>query len=65
MGEKWKAIKTTILGVVTIVISGLVLFGVVSPSNQMDLTGFIGTLLDGVTAIILAASGIINIFRAD
>ena len=65
MGEKWKAIKTTILGVAAIVVSGLVLFGVISPSEQTELSGFLGTLLDGVTALILAASGIINIFRAD
>ena len=65
MGEKWKAIKTTVLGVAAILVSALVLFGVVSPSEQTDLTGFLGTLLDGITAIILAASGIINIFRAE
>ena len=65
MGEKWKAIKTTIVGVVTILLSGLALFGVVSPADQLDLTGFLGTLLDGITAIILAASGIKNIFRAE
>ena len=65
MGEKWKAIKTTILGAVTIIIAGLVLFGVISPSEQLDLTGLAGTLVDGIGAVLLAASGIINIFRAD
>jgi len=65
MGEKWKAIKTTIVGVVTILLSGLALFGVVSPADQLDLTGFLGTIVDGITVLILAVSGVINVFRAD
>jgi len=65
MGEKWKAIKTTIVGVVTILLSGLALFGVVSPADQLDLTGFLGTIVDGITTLILAVSGVINVFRAD
>jgi len=65
MLEKAKAIKTTILGIATIVLSGLVLFGVVTPEQSTEVSGGTISILDALIAIIVAASGVINIFRAD
>lgn len=65
MLEKIKAIKTTILGVITILVSALTLFGVFSPEVSADLGDATITLMDAVIAVIIAASGVINIFRAD
>ena len=65
MLDKAKAIKTTILGIATIVLSGLVLFGVVTPEQSTEVSGGTISILDALIAIIVAASGVINIFRAD
>ena len=65
MGEKWKAIKTTILGVISIVVAALVLFGVIPIDQQTELSANAISVVDAVGAGIIAISGIINIFRAD
>ena len=65
MLEKLKAIKTTILGVVTILISVLVMFGVFTPEESTEAAAHSITILDALIAIIVAASGVINMIRAD
>ena len=65
MGEKWKAIKTTILGVISIVVAALVLFGVIPVDQQAELSANAISVVDAIGAGIIAISGIINIFRAD
>ena len=65
MLDKVKAIKTTVLGILTLVLSALTLFGVFTPEQVGDLqTGGI-SLVEALSAVIIAASGIVNIFRAD
>lgn len=62
--KSWQEWKTTIMGVAAIVFSGLVLFGVVTPDQQVHATEHFTSLGEAVTAAIVAVSGIINIFRA-
>ena len=65
MLDKLKAWKTTALGVITIILSGLVLFGVFTPEQSADVTTHGITIFDALIAIVVAISGIINMFRAD
>lgn len=64
MLENFKNWKTTALGVISIIVSALVLFGVVPADQQPDLSGNAVSIVDAISAIIIAASGIINIFKA-
>jgi len=64
MLENVKEWKTTILGVVTLVISGLVIFGVITPENSAEINANTITISEAIVAIVTGVSGIINIFRA-
>lgn len=62
--KSWQEVKTTALGVIAVVFSGLVLFGVVTPEQQADAQANFTSLGEAITAAVVAISGIINIFRA-
>ena len=64
MLENVKEWKTTILGVVTLVISGLVIFGIITPENSAEINANTITISEAIVAIVTGVSGIINIFRA-
>ena len=55
---------TTISGIVTLVISILVGFGVLTPEQSTELTTQAGVLIQAVSAVILAITAIIQIFKA-
>lgn len=62
--ENVKNWKTTLLGVLTFVISMLVLFGVINADQQTELNGLTRTIIDLLIPLIAAISGVINIFLA-
>ena len=53
-----KNLVTTITGLVTLLVSGMVLFGIFTDAQGAELTQYI-------TAIITAVAGIISIFKAE
>ena len=62
--KSWQEWRTTLVGGLTIVASILVFTGVLTPEEQGELNQQGITLIDAVGGIIVAISGIINIFRA-
>jgi len=66
MDEKksWQEWRTTILGVITLIIGVLVGFGVLTPEQQGELQTHVTSLGEIVGSVIIAVSGIINVFRA-
>jgi hypothetical protein len=65
MLEKLKAIKTTVLGVITIALSACVLFGWFTPEESAGITEGGINFMDAIIAGIIAVSGVINMFRAE
>ena len=59
--QEW---KTTILGVLTLILGVLVAFGIVTPEQQSGLGEGFTSLGEIVGGLIVAVSGIINVFRA-
>jgi fumarate reductase subunit D len=66
MAEKksWQEWKTTIFGVITLVVGMLVAFGVITPEQQGDLNTHVMSLGEVISGAVIAISGIINVFRA-
>jgi len=62
--KSWQEWRTTILGVVTLVLGVLVGFGVLTPEQQGDLQTNFTTLGEAIGGVIVAVSGIVNVFRA-
>lgn len=62
--KSWQEWKTSILGAVTIVVSGLVLFGIIGADEQAAIGQHTVNLLDAVGVAVVAISGLINVFRA-
>lgn len=62
--KSWQEWKTTILGVVALGFSALVFFGVVTPEQQAEASQHVTSLGEAVSAIVIAVSGLINVFRA-
>ena len=56
--------KTTLLGVLTLVLGVLVAFGLVTPEQQAGLSEGFSSLGEVIGGAIMAISGIINVFRA-
>ena len=62
--KNWQEWKTTILGVVTLIVGVLVSFGVLTPEQSSELSTHIGSLGEVISGAVIAISGIINVFRA-
>jgi len=59
--QEW---KTTVLGVITLVFGVLVGFGLITPEQQSaGIEGFT-SLGEAIGGVIIAVSGLINVFRA-
>jgi hypothetical protein len=56
--------KTSLIGLVTIVISSLVLFGVVTPEQSTDITGHTTSIINSVALIVSNIAGLVLIFKA-
>ena len=59
--QEW---KTTILGVLTLILGVLVALGVIVPDQQAELTTSFTSLGEVIGGAITAISGLINVFRA-
>jgi len=59
--QEW---KTSLLGVLTLVLGVLVAFGIVTPEQQAGLGEGFTSLGEIIGGAIVAISGIINVFRA-
>jgi hypothetical protein len=57
--------KTTIIGVATLLIALLVMFGVIKTENQAGAVEHIGTFWDSLVQILASISGLILIFSHD
>ena len=55
---------TTITGIITLVVAVLVSLGVLTPELSSELTGHAISLVEAVSAAVMAISGIISIFKA-
>jgi uncharacterized membrane protein HdeD (DUF308 family) len=66
MAEKksWQEWKTTITGVITLGLGILVAFSVITPEQSGELSLHVGSLGEVISGLIIAVSGIINVFRA-
>lgn len=62
---KSKNLITTISGIVTLVITLLVTFGVLKPDQATDLTVQTNVLMEAVPQVVSAVAGIILIFAKD
>lgn len=56
--------KTSVLGVLTLVFGVLLAFGIITPEQQQGLSEGVSQLGEQIGGIIVAISGVINIFRA-
>jgi len=56
--------KTSLMGLITIVISSLVLFGVVTPEQSTDITGYTTSIINSVALIVSNIAGLVLIFKA-
>jgi protein-S-isoprenylcysteine O-methyltransferase Ste14 len=61
---KTKNLVTTIAGIVTLVITLLVTFGVITPDQATGLTTQTNVLIEAVPLVVSAIAGIILIFKA-
>jgi len=59
--QEW---KTTILGIITLVLGVLVAFGQITPEQQTGATEAFTTLGEAIGGVVIAISGLINVFRA-
>lgn len=66
MAEKksWQEWKTTVVGIITFIIGILVAVGVLTPEQQGELNTHFTSLSEMIPGIVVAISGIINVFRA-
>jgi fumarate reductase subunit D len=62
--KSWQEWKTTILGVITLILGILVSFGVITPEQSSELGIHLGSLGEVISGAIMAVSGLINVFRA-
>jgi amino acid transporter len=56
--------KTSLIGLITIVISSLVLFGVVTPEQSSDITEHSNSIINSVALIVSNIAGMVLIFKA-
>ena len=59
-----KNLITTISGVITLLISLLVMFGVLTPEQAEGVTTHTNTLMTLIPGVVLAVTGLIAIFKA-
>lgn len=66
MDEKksWQEWKTTIVGVLTFAIGILVAVGLLSPEDQTALNTSVTSISELIPGVVIAVSGIVNVFRA-
>lgn len=66
MAEKksWQEWKTTIVGVITFAIGILVAVGILTPADQEALNQSFTSISELIPGLVVAISGIINVFRA-
>lgn len=62
--KSWQEWKTTIVGVLALVTGVLVTFGVLTPEQSTEVTTGITSIGEAISGIVIAVSGIINVFRA-
>lgn len=62
--KSWQEWKTTITGVITLLLGVFVAFGVLTPEQSAELNVQIGSLGEVISGAVMAISGIINVFRA-
>lgn len=62
--KSWQEWKTTIVGVVTFAIGILVAVGILTPADQTELNASITSISEVIPGLVVAISGIINVFRA-
>lgn len=62
--KSWQEWRTTILGVITLVVGVLVTFGILTPADQAELSSNFTSLGEAIGGVIIAVSGIVNVFRA-
>jgi len=56
--------KTSLIGLITIVISSLVLFGVITPEQSSDITEHSNSIINSVALIVSNIAGLVLIFKA-
>lgn len=56
--------KTSIAGLITIIVSTLVLFGVFTPEQSTDFSGHANSIINAVALVVSDIAGIILIFKA-
>ena len=62
--KSWQEWKTTIVGVITFAIGILVAIGILTPEEQGELNTHITSISEIIPGLVVAVSGIINVFRA-
>lgn len=62
--KSWQEWKTTIVGVLTLVAGMLVSFGVLTPDQSAEVGIHLGSISEIISGIVVAVSGLINVFRA-
>ena len=60
-----KSWKTTVLGAVSLIVSGLVAFGVFSPTDGVDANQIVVSMVENVGALITGILGVIALFARD
>jgi hypothetical protein len=56
--------KTSLVGLITIIVSSLVLFNVITPEQSTDLTGHANSIVNAVALIVSDIAGLVLIFKA-
>lgn len=62
--KSWQEWRTTIVGVITFVLGILVAVGVFTPEDQAALNTSVLSISEVIPGLVVAISGIINVFRA-
>ena len=62
--KSWQEWKTTIVGVLTLVSGMLVTFGVLTPDQSAEIGIHLGSVSEVISGLVIAVSGLINVFRA-
>lgn len=64
MKDNVKAWRSTIIGLLTLIISILLVLDVISSDESEILSGHIGVIAEAIISLVLVIGGIINIFKS-